>query len=177
MSLLEIARRDGRFTILLTLIEKSGLLDTLSKSKNLTIFAPTDQAFGLINGEILEKLQLPSNLDILKKVLLYHILKMPVHEKDIFGTATPVTMEGKNLCIFKAGPVGKQSIYVNDAEVILGDIESNNGVIHVIDRVLNPLDSCTHCLEKCEKDKEGYRPVSPRRIPSSHSPRSQSGSR
>ena len=134
----ENAKKNNQVTILYNLLKKANLLDALQTTPNLTLFAPSDAAFKNVDSKTLEFLQSPEGAQKLKEILLYHVLPTKVLSKDINITATPVTLQGKNLCIYKKD--GK--VNVNDGFVYAADLQGTNGVVHVINTVLTPLESC-----------------------------------
>jgi len=155
MSFVDIASKDGRFTTLLKLAEIAGLAEFLAAPGHLTLFAPTDDAFAQLDKWTVDYLLQPRNKEALQTVLKYHVLNGRVMSHDIVGTATPFTLAEKNLCVYFAGE-GRRHIQVNDARVTEADILADNGVIHVIDKVLNPLESCADCLGSCSYAQEVY---------------------
>ena len=74
----------------------------------------------------------------LKDILLYHVVGNEITSDKITGPATPQTLQGKNLCVYLKN--GK--VKINDGQVIKADIHASNGVIHVVDTVLTPLNNC-----------------------------------
>ena len=133
--LLATATAAGQFTTLGKAIEAAGLTDTLKGPGPFTVFAPTDEAFAKLPPGVLDALLKPENKNILAKVLTYHIVPGKVGSGDVKdGPVT--TVEGSTLDAAHAGT----TLAVNTANVTKGDIESSNGLIHVIDAVLLPPD-------------------------------------
>lgn len=136
--IVETASADGRFTTLLAAVEAAGLVDTLKGEGPFTVFAPTDMAFAKLPAGTVENLLKPENLETLKSILLYHVVSGKVMAEDVVmldGQKVDTALEGAQLTI----TVKDGKVYLNDdVEVIITDIETANGVIHVIDAVLIP---------------------------------------
>jgi len=125
----------GNFTTLVAAVKAAGLVDTLKGPGPFTVFAPTDAAFAALPPGTVETLLKPENKARLVSVLKYHVLPGRVMSKDIAGKKLdPKTVEGQTLAIDASGTAVK----VNDATVTKADIGTDNGVIHVIDKVLLP---------------------------------------
>jgi transforming growth factor-beta-induced protein len=136
--IVETASADGRFTTLLAAVEAAGLVDTLKGEGPFTVFAPTDMAFAKLPAGTVENLLKPENLETLKNILFYHVVSGKVMAEDVVmldGQKVDTALEGAQLTII----VKDGKVYLNDdVEVIITDIETANGVIHVIDAVLIP---------------------------------------
>jgi transforming growth factor-beta-induced protein len=132
--IVDIAVADGRFTTLVAAVEAAGLVETLKGEGPFTVFAPTDDAFAKLPEGTVEELLKPENLDSLKDILLYHVVPGKVMAADVAGLESAETALGKDVMV----KVDMGKVYINEAEVILTDIEASNGVIHVIDAVILP---------------------------------------
>jgi transforming growth factor-beta-induced protein len=134
--IVDTAIADGRFTTLVTAVKAAGLVDTLKGAGPFTVFAPTDDAFAKLPAGTVEGLL--KDIPTLKNILLYHVLSGKVMAADV------LKLDGKMVDTALAGSQIKISIkdgkvYLNDtAQVIITDIQTSNGVIHVIDAVLLP---------------------------------------
>jgi uncharacterized surface protein with fasciclin (FAS1) repeats len=125
----------GSFTTLVTAVKAAGLVDTLKGAGPFTVFAPTDAAFAALPSGTVATLLEPQNKAKLVAILTYHVLPGRILAKDIAGKKLdPKTVEGESLAIDATGPTVK----VNTATVTKADIIADNGVIHVIDKVLLP---------------------------------------
>jgi len=132
-SIVDTAVADGRFTTLVAALQAAKLDGTLSGAGPFTVFAPTDDAFNkLPNGTVATLLQEPEGQ--LKQILLYHVVNGKVMAADVVKLTTATTVQGSNISI----TVTDGKVKVNNANVIITDIETSNGVIHVIDAVLIP---------------------------------------
>lgn len=138
-TIVDIAVSNPDLNTLVTLLKKANLVSALQKPGSLTVFAPTNKAFAKLDKKVVQHLLSPEGANDLKDILLYHVVKNKITSDKIKGPATPETLQGKNLCVhFKNGKVK-----INDGQVIKADILANNGVIHVVDTVLTPLNDCS----------------------------------
>jgi len=134
--IVDTAVKNGNFTILAAALGAGGLVETLKGDGPFTVFAPTDEAFKKLPKGLVDDLLKPENKDKLVKILTYHVVAGEVYSADLAGKfSTPKTVEGSPVWI---NAVGK-TVRVNQAKVVIADIETDNGVIHVIDKVLIPL--------------------------------------
>ena len=132
--LVETAVKGGKFKTLVTAVEAAGLVETLKGKGPFTVFAPTDEAFAKIDSATLADLLKPENKDKLAAILTYHVVSGKVMSSDIKGDMEAPTVNGKSLSIKLMG--GK--VMINDATVVVPDVNADNGVIHIIDTVLLP---------------------------------------
>lgn len=133
--IIDTAVADGRFTTLAAALTAAGLIDTLKGEGPFTVFAPTDDAFANLPAGTVEELLKPENKQSLTDILLYHVVSGKVMAADVVGLTNAETVLGKNIKII----VKDDKVFINNAEVIITDIETSNGVIHVIDTVILPL--------------------------------------
>ncbi len=134
--LVQTAANAGSFKTLLAAAEAAGLVDTLKGEGPLTVFAPTDRAFERLPQGTVQALLRPENRDALAQVLTYHVVPGRVRGADAVAARTAASVEGGEL----AFGIDDGRLRVNDARVTSNDIDASNGVIHVIDRVLIPVD-------------------------------------
>ena len=132
--IVDTAAADGRFTTLVAAVQAAGLVDTLKGEGPFTVFAPTDEAFAKLPAGTIDTLLMPENKQKLVDILTYHVVPGKVMAADVVKLDQAETVLGKPVNI----QVMDGKVYVNDAQVILTDIETSNGVIHVIDSVLLP---------------------------------------
>ncbi|XP_048454007.1 periostin isoform X7 [Rhincodon typus] len=119
----------------------SGLLEVLGKDGHYTVFAPTNEAFGKLSRDLLERIL--SDPVALKAMLNYHILNSVQCSEAIMSGSTYTTLEGTNIEIGCDG----DSLTVNGQKMVnRKDIVTSNGVIHLIDQVLIP-DAAMQVLE------------------------------
>jgi uncharacterized surface protein with fasciclin (FAS1) repeats len=131
--LVQTATDAGQFTILTKAIQVAGLEKTLKGEGPFTILAPTDEAFRKVPADQLDALM--QKPDLLKKVLLNHVIEGKWSVEDLKDEQSIPTLEGSELKII-ASENGK--IKVNDAAITKSDIAARNGIIQVIDTVLVP---------------------------------------
>ncbi|MBL8090134.1 MAG: fasciclin domain-containing protein [Anaerolineales bacterium] len=134
-TIVDVAVADGRFTTLVAAVQAAGLVETLQGEGPFTVFAPTDDAFAALPAGTVESLLLPENKQQLTDILLYHVVSGKVMAADVVGLTSAPTVLGKDITI----TVKDGKVFLNDTvQVIITDIETSNGVIHVIDAVLLP---------------------------------------
>ncbi|HEY5008820.1 MAG TPA: fasciclin domain-containing protein [Caulobacteraceae bacterium] len=127
----------GHFTILLKALDATNLTATLKTTPDLTLFAPTDEAFQALPAGQLAELLMPKYAPLLQKVLIYHLVHLNLDSSKIKGAKGSVeSVETGKLVLDGSGPVLK----VNDADIIQPDVRATNGVIQVVDKVLIPSD-------------------------------------
>tara|TARA_R110002060_G_scaffold4280_1_gene6762 strand:- start:11 stop:511 length:501 start_codon:yes stop_codon:yes gene_type:complete len=133
-TVVENAANNADFSTLVAAVKVAGLAETLSGSGPFTVFAPTNAAFEKLPAGTVEKLLKPENKDQLVKVLTYHVVPGKVMAKDVVKLTEAKTVEGSDVTIAVSGGV----VTVDNAKVVKTDINSSNGVIHVIDTVILP---------------------------------------
>lgn len=129
-----IAAGDERFKTLVAAVTAAGLVETLQGEGPFTVFAPTDEAFAKLPAGTIEELLKPENKQKLVDILTYHVVAGKVMAADVVTLSEAETVLGQKVTI----KVEDGKVYINDAQVILTDIEASNGVIHVIDTVILP---------------------------------------
>lgn len=139
-SIVEIAAGDERFSTLVAAVTAAGLVDTLSNNVgDLTVFAPTNEAFAKLPEATLNDLLKPENGDQLTSILTYHVVEGKVLSSDLSNNQSVVTLNGEKVTV-STGVAGTETgIRINDSNVISPfDVVACNGVIHAIDAVLIP---------------------------------------
>ncbi|MBI1382451.1 MAG: fasciclin domain-containing protein [Planctomycetaceae bacterium] len=133
--ILTTATKAGSFTTLAAAIEAAGLVETLQGKGPFTVFAPTDEAFAALPEGALADLLKPENKERLGAVLKLHVVSGRVSAREAIKAGKAKSLGGTELPIVKneAGDVT-----VHGAKVVTADLDTTNGVIHVIDRVLLP---------------------------------------
>lgn len=114
-------------------VQAADLVDTLKSDGPFTVFAPTDAAFAALPEGTVENLLKPENKDQLIAVLTYHVVPGKVMSTDLQDDMQAVTVQGGSITIDL-----DNGVMINDASVAAADIETANGVIHVIDKVILP---------------------------------------
>ena len=135
-----VAAGDARFSTLVSLVKKAGLVGTLSAKGPYTVFAPTNAAFAKLKKTAPKTYAaVASDKALLKKVLTYHVLAKKVASPAAVAAAKQnaavKTVEGEKIKLsLKSG-----KLYLNgNSRVIVADIAASNGVIHAINTVLVP---------------------------------------
>lgn len=120
------------FNTLVAAVQAADLVDKLKEKGPFTVFAPNDAAFAKIPSATLNALI--EDKPALTEVLGLHVVAGDFMATDVVGISQVLTITGKTLNIKVMGG----EVYVNDSKVIATDIETSNGVIHVIDTVILP---------------------------------------
>jgi uncharacterized surface protein with fasciclin (FAS1) repeats len=126
----------GNFKTLVTAVTAAGLVDTLKSTGPFTVFAPTDDAFAKLPKGTVEGLL--KDIPKLKTVLTYHVVAGKVMAADVVKLKTAKTVQGQDIKIDASKWHLHKNVKINDANVIKADIAADNGVIHVIDKVILP---------------------------------------
>lgn len=120
-------------TILETAVIAADLAGTLSGDGPFTVFAPTDAAFAALPAGTIEELLMdPSGS--LTNILLYHVLSGQVLSTDLMNGQVATTLFDRDITV----TIDANGVFINDAQVTMADITTDNGVVHVIDAVLLP---------------------------------------
>jgi uncharacterized surface protein with fasciclin (FAS1) repeats len=132
--IVDTAIGNENFTTLVAALKAAGLVDILKGDGPFTVFAPTNAAFAKLPAGTLENLLKPENKDQLIAVLTYHVVSGKVMSGDLAGKKlSAATVQGSLIEIDAT-----DGVKVNNATVMTADIETDNGVIHVIDTVILP---------------------------------------
>jgi len=130
-NIVETLADNGNFDTLVAAVKAAGLAGTLG-SGEFTLFAPTDQAFAKLPAGTVEGLLADTNA--LKSVLTYHAVTGSVPAATAQTLTSAPTVNGKSITI----SMRHGSLYINDSRVVVYDLKTTNGIIHVIDTVLIP---------------------------------------
>jgi uncharacterized surface protein with fasciclin (FAS1) repeats len=120
-----------------TLVEAvtaAGLVETLSGPGPYTVFAPTNAAFEALPPGQLEELLKPASKQQLTDILTYHVAEGEVLSSDLTDGQTIPTLQGDDLDITVSG----DRVLVNGVAVETADVQTGNGVVHIIGEVLTP---------------------------------------
>ena len=131
--IVDTALSSGNFSTLAAALGAAGLIGALKSDGPFTVFAPTDDAFAKIPPQALSELLQPENKAKLTAILTYHVVPGKVSGHEVANLDSATTLQGQMLKISK-----QDGVKINDAKVIVPDVEATNGVIHVIDTVLMP---------------------------------------
>jgi uncharacterized surface protein with fasciclin (FAS1) repeats len=141
--IVETATFNGSFTVLVEALQTAGLDDALSAPNGpYTVFAPTDDAFTALLGDLgITKAELLANPD-LGSILTYHVLGDAYDSTAVVswnGGTTPATLNGATIEVDVHDPtVVLNESTANSADIVTVDVKTSNGIIHVIDAVLLP---------------------------------------
>lgn len=124
----------GSFTTLVSAVKAAGLEETLRGEGPYTVFAPTDDAFAAVPKKTLNAL-LADPTGALTDVLTYHVVSGKIMSSDLSDGQMVETLNG---ALLKVKIKDDGTVMVGDATVTAADVETSNGVIHVIDTVLIP---------------------------------------
>ena len=125
----------GKFTKLNETLTKSGLNKNLEGDGPFTVFAPLDDAFAAISAQTYYGLLREENTQKLVNILGRHVFSKKITSSEIDGEIKLKAINGEEITINKVNGI----VYIYEAEVVTADIEASNGVIHFINRVLQPL--------------------------------------
>jgi transforming growth factor-beta-induced protein len=137
-NIVDVAQEAGSFSILLEAAQKAGLANFLATEDDLTVFAPTDAAF----TALLSDLGLSSLDDIpaadLAQILSYHVIGSEVRSTDLSTGYVPTlaSFSGNNISMYVM--VGDDVTINGSTSVTTADVQADNGVIHVVDKVILP---------------------------------------
>ncbi|MEM7076328.1 MAG: fasciclin domain-containing protein [Pseudomonadota bacterium] len=131
--IVDTAVEAGSFGTLVAAVQAADLVDTLKGDGPFTVFAPTDDAFAALPAGTVEDLLKPENKDKLTAILTYHVVPGKVMSTDLSDGQKAATVQGGEVTIGTA-----DGVTVDGANVVAADIETSNGVIHVIDGVILP---------------------------------------
>ncbi|MDH3498909.1 MAG: fasciclin domain-containing protein [Acidimicrobiia bacterium] len=129
-SIVDIAAANPDFSTLVELVVAAGLADTLASDGPFTVFAPTNEAFENLPRRVRQAIA--DDPQVLVNILLYHVAAGELQAEDVLSVRNLETLEGSSL------KVRPKVLKINRSNIIATDIIANNGVIHVIDRVLVP---------------------------------------
>jgi len=132
--IVDTAVEAGSFKTLVAAVTAAGLGETLKGPGPFTVFAPNDTAFAKLPQGTIDTLLKSENKAKLVSILTYHVVSGKVMSKDIAGKTTKAkSVQGAEISIDAT-----HDVMVDKAKVVTADIETSNGVIHVIDTVMMP---------------------------------------
>jgi uncharacterized surface protein with fasciclin (FAS1) repeats len=134
MNIVETAVNHGSFKTLVAAVTAADLVGTLTSEGPFTVFAPLDDAFAELPEGTVETLVKPENKQQLTSILTYHVLVGKIMSTDLSDGMKATTVNGEEVTVhLKEGKV-----FINDAQVVLADVETDNGVIHAVNKVIMP---------------------------------------
>lgn len=132
--IVDTAASAGTFETLIAAAKAAGLAGALKGDGPLTVFAPTDDAFGALPAGTIETLLKPENKDQLATILKYHVVAGKVGSSALADGVRIETLAGIDAAISQT----EGGFNIENARIVSTDIDASNGVIHVIDRVILP---------------------------------------
>jgi transforming growth factor-beta-induced protein len=131
--IVDTAVEAGNFETLVAAVQAAGLVDALKGEGPFTVFAPTDDAFAALPEGTIDALLADPEGD-LTQILLYHVVPGKVMAADVSDGLEAETLQGSKA----AFSIDGDAVKIADANIVATDIETSNGVIHVIDAVILP---------------------------------------
>lgn len=132
--IIEVATAAGSFNTLAAALQAAGLVETLQGEGPFTVFAPTDEAFAALPAGLVDALLLPENVEILKQILLFHVISGSEVTSDMVAAGDVAMASGDTATIVVDG----ETITIAGAPIASVDVQASNGVIHVISAVMVP---------------------------------------
>jgi uncharacterized surface protein with fasciclin (FAS1) repeats len=125
------AAQNPDLSTLVTAVTEAGLVDTLNEAENITVFAPTNDAFAKIPEETLAEVL--ADREALTEILTYHVVGERNSPSDL-DTGSLETLQGGTISTTRTG----DTYTANDAEVLCGNVQTSNATVYLIDTVLMP---------------------------------------
>ncbi|MCG8322797.1 MAG: fasciclin domain-containing protein [Cytophagales bacterium] len=132
--IVDLAAGNDNLKTLVAAVKAGGLVDVLKSDGPFTVFAPTDQAFAALPEGTLESLLKPENKDQLASILKYHVVAGKVKSSDLSNGQKAATVQGEKVGV----SIKNGKVKIDDAQVVMADVEAKNGIVHVIDKVILP---------------------------------------
>lgn len=128
---------DPDLSTLVQALNASALQDSVAQAEALTVFAPTNEAFVLLQGELgVRADELLAATELLTRVLKYHLLAQRRLQADLPLDQDLPTLQGEPVRLLEGARLTDRLL--RQARITRSDLLASNGVIHVIDRVLLP---------------------------------------
>lgn len=118
---------------LVSAVQAAGLVDTLNSAQDITVFAPSNDAFAKVPAADLEALL--ADKEMLTQVLTYHVVGQPITPEDL-GTAGPFdSLQGAPVA---ASGSGEEFVVNDSSNVVCGGVKTANATVYIVDSVLMP---------------------------------------
>ncbi len=118
---------------LVSAVKAAGLVDTLNNAQDITVFAPSNDAFAKVPAADLQALR--ANKELLTQVLTYHVVGQPITPEDL-GTAGPFdSLQGAPVT---ASGSGEEFVVNDSSNVVCGNVQTANATVYIVDSVLMP---------------------------------------
>jgi uncharacterized surface protein with fasciclin (FAS1) repeats len=147
----EIVMSAEQFSTLAAAVKAAGLDSMLTGEAMYTVYAPTNEAFEDLDSGVLDNLLKPENKEKLVELISFHVVEGKQYEGDMAVASQEDTVQtDKDTNTLEGAPVSDsegepmnvvvtpQGVEVEDADIVSGNIEAKNGVIHIISSVLAP---------------------------------------
>jgi uncharacterized surface protein with fasciclin (FAS1) repeats len=116
---------------LVSAVKQAGLVDSLNKAENITVFAPTDDAFDKIPAATLKKIL--ADKKMLTSILTFHVVPEKLSPEAVAGTHK--TLQGDSVTVSGSG----ENFTVNgNSAVVCGNVQTSNATVYIVDTVLMP---------------------------------------
>jgi len=148
-TVVDIIVNSADHTTLEAAVVAAGLVETLQGDGPFTVFAPTDAAFAALPAGTIEALL--ADIPALTNILTYHVVGAKAMSSDLSNGQKIVTVQGKEITV----TINNDGVFINNAKVTVANLEADNGVVHVIDAVLDP--STSTSLAKISKGEQIFR--------------------
>jgi uncharacterized surface protein with fasciclin (FAS1) repeats len=125
------AAQNPELSTLVTAVTKAGLVDTLNNASDITVFAPTNEAFAKIPKATLAKVL--ADKQTLTKILTYHVVEQRRAPAEL-GSGSLPTLQGGSITTARSG----DTYTADDARVVCGNVQTRNATVYLIDTVLMP---------------------------------------
>ncbi|GAB3530727.1 hypothetical protein GCM10027443_11880 [Pontibacter brevis] len=135
-NVMDLARRSPNLSTFVSLIEQAGLVQDINRLDQVTLFAPTNEAFANMDRQQLETMLMPDNRAKLMQVLQAHVLPSKVSSAQFNTTQRIQFTEDRYIPIDVT--MNGTNVAVGGANIVKNNVEASNGYIHVVDRVILP---------------------------------------
>ncbi len=132
--IVDLAVSTDFLSTLVAAVKAGDLVDVLKGDGPYTVFAPTDEAFAALPAGTLSSLLKPENKDQLVSILTYHVVPGKIMSTDLSNGQKATTVQGSDISVM----IKDGKVMINDAQVTAADIKADNGVVHVINKVILP---------------------------------------
>ncbi len=143
-TIVDVVRNSSAHTVLESLLDRSGFSSPLEGYGPFTLFAPTDAAISLLPNELVDRLL--DDPALLEDVLTYHLVSGQALSSDLADGQEITTFLEKDVKV----TINADGVFINNAKVIVADIKTDNGVVHVIDAVLLPRTTVVDIINNSE---------------------------
>jgi uncharacterized surface protein with fasciclin (FAS1) repeats len=130
--ILDIAMADGRFYTFIDALQAAEMIDVLKQNTPFTLLAPTDDAFAVLQPSGVDALL--EDKALLKRILMQHIIGGRMTAAQLLMDSPLFPLDGSLV----AARVEADALYLGDAQVIMRDIEGDDGVMHALNKLISP---------------------------------------